>query len=141
MRQIFNFFRLATLPIVAFVLLTPAAAIAYDLVCDISGYDARGKAQGLAELVPPHAVFTIDDDTATMPGVKGRIKVDDTGSQILIHYLGRLDEAGETEANFTFFRSNGSLVVRTKGHKSFQWTDEYPDRTGQYSLRGACVEQ
>lgn len=123
----------------AAVSITPTFALGLELSCTMTDYGIGSLHKGLQQLVPAKSVHQLTDSSARTKGMRG--SVEQLGSKLKIRYFGTLQGVGETEVTYSYSRSSGAMVARTRGLKSFQWDQEYPERTGKYVITGSCTER
>lgn len=116
----------------------PANAVEITLTCDMTRYDS-GATSGIEALVPRHAVHRLVGTSAEILNTEFVGTADLAGSRITIRYEGSLKNIGEAEVVYTFVKSSGKMIAKTRGFRTKVWFDEDPELTGKHTISGQCT--
>ena len=105
----------------------------------MQAYPAGSNAVAIRNLVPVHSTHVIDGGVSTMheTGLIGQ--VDSQGARLKIKYFGEMKQLGDAEVIYTFLRSSGIVIARTRALRTVAWDDFFPERTGKYEISGTCA--
>ena len=130
---------LATTAIVSFLICAPVDARTFTLTCDVTNYGDAGSTSGVESLVPRHSVHEVESSDAQIDGTSLIGTASDVGTRIKIRYVGQLKNIGDAEVIYTYIKSSGAMVARTRGLRTIPWDEFFPERTGQYIITGRCT--
>ncbi|MDI3336770.1 hypothetical protein QKW60_10150 [Defluviimonas aestuarii] len=111
---------------------------AAELTCNMSQYSGAGNKRDIQAIVPAQSIHTVDENSARMNGTNAVGTVERKAGVMMITYFDRLNRVGDVEIKYEFNKSNGKVLVRTRGLRSQPWEEDYPERSGKFSIRGIC---
>lgn len=111
---------------------------AAELTCKMSQYSGAGNKRDVQAVVPIQSTHIIDGTSARSDSVGAIGTVETKANEMTITYFGRLNRVGDVEIKYVVNKSNGKVLVRTRGLRSQPWEEDYPERSGKFSIRGIC---
>ncbi|MCV2874257.1 hypothetical protein OEZ71_18330 [Defluviimonas sp. WL0050] len=112
---------------------------AAELTCKMTNYTGAGNKRAVMLIVPPQSTHSISEATATNVATGTQGTLERKSNDLIITYYDRLDRVGDVEVKYIFNQSNGRVLVKTRGLRSQPWEEDYPERSGKFSIRGICI--
>lgn len=117
-----------------------AEARDYTLNCVMTDYGQSTRAKDITQLVPPKSTHKVRGGDADIVGTGMQGSAEDTGSRLKLRYVGELAGVGEVEVVYTYVKSTGLMIAKTRAMRTVVW-DDFPERSAKYIINGACTEK
>ena len=126
--------------LISLMICASASAKDFQLVCTMNTNVLGAQGVRLESIVPAHATHVVKSDHAEIAEISMQGQAANGVSRVKLNYEGNLRYLGVIYITYTYIKSTGDMIAKTKTLRANHSSGELPpESSGEFLVNGHCV--